>query len=247
MRFRLEVTYDGTNYSGWQVQPNGKTIQDEIEKALKVILKEDIRITGSGRTDAGVHAFCQVAHFDYGQAIEKRKVRHSLNGILKPDIRVYSVDAVKDDFHAIKSVKKKTYSYLVLSEDVASPLMASRVTYVHNRLDIDLMREAAETLVGIHDFSAFKASDCCSRTQEREVYATEIIEKELFGRRVIEFLITGNGFLKHMVRNIIGTLLQVGEKKVNVEKFVEILKSCDRTKAGPTAPAQGLYLKEIKY
>jgi len=245
--YRLTVSYDGSGYSGWQVQPNGKTIQCEIERRLRIILKENIKITGAGRTDAGVHAFAQVAHFDFDGDIDLYKFRRSMNGLLPGDIRVMSVEKAAPGFHARKSAVKKEYIYLVSDEDVISPLLRGRVYFCFRKLDIDYMKDAAARLEGEHDFKAFQAYDCNSKTSVRTIFNISINRKEYFNFPVVEMSFTGSGFLKHMVRNIVGTLIDVGSEKITVNKFIDIFNSHDRINAGLTAPSRGLYLKEVFY
>ena len=243
----MKISYDGSGYSGWQVQPGEVTIQSEIERSLKIVLKEKIKITCAGRTDAGVHALAQVAHFDFENDVDPYTLRRSLNGLLADDIRILEVKEADKNFHARKSALKKNYIYLLSDDSVASPLLKNRVYYYFRKLDIPAMREAAERLIGEHDFRSFQAYDCNSATSVRNVYDFSIDKKEILGFTVIEFSIVGSGFLKHMVRNISGTIIEVGAKKITLNKFIDILGSRDRINAGPTAPARGLYLKEVVY
>jgi tRNA pseudouridine38-40 synthase len=246
-RFKIFLSYDGSAYSGWQIQPNSNTIQGEVEKALRIILRGNIKVVGSGRTDAGVHALLQVAHFDSRDIDDIQKLVRSTNGILKKDIRVLKIEKTDMNFHARKSVKRKKYVYMIYNNSCFPPVLQGKVLFFPRRLELKLMKEAADILIGRHDFSSFKASDCSSKTQVREIFNISIEEVFHFYHPVLEISITGSGFLKHMVRNIVGTLLKVGTGGVGIDKFIEIFNSRDRINAGPTSPALGLYLKEIEY
>ncbi len=244
-RYRLTISYDGTAYSGWQIQPQYRTIQGEIEKALCSILgKRTIRVFGSGRTDAGVHARAQVAHFDTELLSDLKKIMHSLNAVLPDDIRIMHIRRMPFSFHARKSVKKKEYRYFIWNGEVVPPFIFQYRYHVPQPLHIDGMRMAARILEGHHDFSAFSANP------NRKVKSRVREVDKLLIRRVgaqIEIVVRGNGFLYKMVRSIAGFLVRVGLGDVAPEKAREILSSKSRTAIVPTAPAHGLFLWRIYY
>ncbi len=241
---RLTIEYDGTNYLGWQKQPQGSTVQEEIEKALKNMTGEDISILGSGRTDSGVHAFAQVANFETNSNIKPIKFQMGLNSSLPLDITISDAKEVDLDFHAQFSSKSKTYIYKIFNNDSPSALFRKRAWFMPLELDIDEMREAAEHLIGEHDFKAFAQAGIEVRTTVRNVLNVSLEQKD---NNMILFSIEAKGFLKRMVRLIIGTLVQVGKGKITPTDFAEILDSGVKTKFVYAAPPQGLYLKEVKY
>ena len=241
---KLVVEYDGTDYKGWQIQTSEPTIQGVIEEKLGIILNRETRITGSGRTDAGVHALNQVAHFLTRSKIDPELLKKGLNSLLPPDIVVKELSEVDADFHARYSAKSRVYKYLIWNGNTLSPFYRRFSWHLHNQLDIEKMREAAECLIGWHDFASFQGADSKDRTSEREIMRFAI------RGRLKGWIITtveASAFLRHMVRNIMGTLIEVGKGGMTVEEFRDILESKDRSKAGITAPPQGLFLKEVKY
>ena len=241
---KLVVEYDGTDYKGWQIQTSEPTIQGVIEEKLGIILNQETRITGSGRTDAGVHALNQVAHFLTRSKIEPELLKKGLNSLLPPDIVIKELSEVDADFHARYSAKSRVYKYLIWNGDTLSPFYRRISWHLHNQLEIEKMREAAECLIGWHDFASFQGADSKDRTSEREIMRFTI------RGRLKGWIITtieASAFLRHMVRNIMGTLIEVGKENMTVEEFRDILESKDRSKAGITAPPQGLFLKEVKY
>ncbi len=252
---KLTIEYDGTNYSGWQIQAGQSTVQGTVQEALRRILKEDVDVVGASRTDAGVHAWGQVAHCRTSSDIPCRRILASLRGLLPPAIAVRDVRQVPAKFHAQKSAKKKTYVYLVWNHTIPSALLQNRSWTVWQPLNLTTMRKAAKHLVGRHDFSAFRGRDKETRkTWVRTIYSVDIrkASSPLKSRKTESFplvliTVTGNGFLKYMVRNIVGTLTEVGRGRTAPGRFLEILRSKDRTQAGVTAPACGLYLAEVSY
>jgi tRNA pseudouridine38-40 synthase len=242
--FKLVVAYDGTDYKGWQIQNNDPTIQGKIEEKLGIILNQPIRITGSGRTDAGVHALNQVAHFCTRSKLDLSALQKGLNSLLPPDIVVKDVADADDDFHARYSAKSRVYKYLIWNGEIRSPFYRRFSWHVRNQLDRERMREAAQCLIGWHDFASFQGTGSICRTSEREV-----IKFTLTGRssRWVVVTIEASAFLRHMVRNIVGTLIEVGKGCMSVSEFKAILDAQDRGEAGITAPPQGLFLKEVKY
>jgi tRNA pseudouridine38-40 synthase len=241
---KLVVAYDGTDYKGWQIQNNDPTIQGAIEEKIGIILNQHTRITGSGRTDAGVHALNQVAHFCTRSKIDLSSLQKGLNSLLPPDIVVKDVADEDDDFHARYSAKSRVYKYLIWNGEILSPFYRRFSWHVHHQLDREYMREAAQCLIGWHDFASFQGTGSACRTSEREV-----IKFTLTGRSGgwVVATIEASAFLRHMVRNIVGTLIEVGKGFMSVDEFKAILDAKDRGEAGVTAPPQGLFLKEVKY
>ena len=266
VRIKLTIQYKGTNYNGWQIQPNGTTIQEFIEKTLYRLFQKKIHVVGSGRTDSGVHALGQVGHFDVpvngGWLMADGKLQrfvHSLNSLLPNDIAVIDAQIVDEKFHAQKSAKRKTYEYFILNSRTRSPFLNEYVWQIPVPLDLKKMRQAAKVLVGEHDFKAFCASDSTVKTTVRRVFKIQVnrvswIVNRLFDPPstihhppIIRISITGNGFLKQMVRNIVGTLVQVGKERMSLVEFRKVFRGRDRRQAGATAPARGLVLREVVY
>jgi len=262
-RIKLTVAYDGTEYSGWQIQPNAPTIEAELDAAIEQLTGEALHVMGASRTDAGVHALGNVAVFDTESTIPGDRWAYAVNRYLPPQISVVDSREVKPDFHPRHCNTRKTYEYKILNTKFPIPQLRNYAWYVPGHLDIDLMRKAAEVLVGEHDYKSF----CCVRTQAestvRTVYAIELEETAAPGLgwsvtpaqgeaaeqagRIITMRITGNGFLYNMVRIITGTLVQAGKGLITSENVREMLEQCDRTVAGQTAPPQGLTLVNIEY
>jgi tRNA pseudouridine38-40 synthase len=241
---KLLIEYDGTNYQGWQVQPKGPTIQGTLEEKLKLLTGEPIQLFGSGRTDSGVHALAQVAHFKTQSQMDIGSMQRALNSLLPPDIVIQKIEEVDEGFHARRHSKSKVYEYRILNRNLRSAFHRGYVWHIPQRLNLMEMRKATKSLIGEHDFSAFRTVGSSTRTTVRRVTRAEWKR----GRDgLIRFEIEANGFLKQMVRSIIGTLVEIGKGKMNAMEFRKILDSKDRKKAGPTAPAQGLFLKEVKY
>lgn len=241
---KLLIEYDGTNYVGWQVQARGQTIQGVIEEKLSRLTGEKIDLIGSGRTDAGVHALGQVASFKTKSRMEARTIQKALNSLLPPDIVIQKAEEAGEDFHARKNPKGKVYEYRILNRETRSAFHRGYVWHIPQPLNLTLMKKAARTLIGERDFSCFRSVGTATKSTVRKIFRAE-------WKRTPEgfllFEIEGNGFLKQMVRAIVGTLVDVGKGKVSVEGFREVLESKDRSKAGPTAPARGLFLKRVHY
>ena len=241
---KLLIEYDGTNYQGWQVQPRDPTIQGTLEEKLRLLTGEPIQLFGSGRTDSGVHALAQVAHFKTQSQIDIGSIQRALNSLLPPDIVIQKIEEVDEGFHARRHSKSKVYEYRILNRSLRSAFHLSYVWHIPQRLDLMEMKKATTHLIGEHDFSAFRTVGSPTRTTVRRVTRAEWKR----GRDgLIRFEIEANGFLKQMVRSIIGTLIEIGKGKLDAGEFQKILDSKDRKKAGPTAPAQGLFLKEVEY
>ena len=241
---RFVIEYDGTNYHGWQVQPNAVTIQDTIEKNLKMIIQENVTVISSGRTDAGVHAIMQVANFHTKSRLNLDSIQRGLNSLLPHDIVIKEIGEEEKDFHSRYSAKSKIYRYVILNQRVPSPLYRNFSWFIPFELDISEMKKAVTCLLGRHDFSSFRASGCNSRNPIREVYSVSLEKKP---KGLIFFEIEANAFLKQMVRNIVGTMVDVGKGKIGASEFELIFQSKDRKKAGITAPPHGLFLKAVKY
>ena len=242
-RIKLTIAYDGTNYCGWQVQPNGITIEEVLNKALKKLTGEDILVIGASRTDSGVHAMGNVAVFDTETTIPPEKIAVALNQRLPEDIVIVKSEEVAADFHPRYCDCSKTYEYHILNSRVPVPTKRLSNYFVSYVLDIEKMRKAASYLVGEHDFVSF----CNVRTDVESTVRTITALDILTNGNEITIRITGNGFLYNMVRIIVGTLIRVGRGFYEPEKVKEILEAKDRKAAGVTAPAHGLMLVEIKY
>jgi len=241
---KLLIEYDGTNYLGWQVQPKGPTIQGILEEKLGLLTGEKIRLFGSGRTDSGVHAIGQVAHFKTESSMDAHRMQRALNSLLPPDIVIQKMEEVEESFHARKHSKSKVYEYRILNRNLRSVFHRGYVWHIPQKLDFKEMGKATQYLIGEHDFSSFRSVGSATRTTVRKLIRADWKR----GRNgLVRFEIEANGFLKQMVRAIIGTLVEVGKGKMSAVEFRKILESKDRREAGPTAPAHGLFLKEVKY
>ncbi len=242
-RMKLVVGYRGTRYHGWQVQPNVITVQGTLEAALKTIANEPIRVHASGRTDTGVHALGQVVHFDTTSSIATSALLRGLNSLLPADIVVKHARDVPTHFHARYSVRRKTYAYVVHNHALRPAFHMPYVWHVTQPLNLSAMQTAAETLIGQHDFSSFRAANCAARSPVRTLIRLHVKRR---GKRLL-FLLTADGFLQYMVRNIVGTLIHIGREQIDAAEMPAILQSRQRKKAGPTAPPQGLYLVRVMY
>ncbi|MCX8131355.1 MAG: tRNA pseudouridine(38-40) synthase TruA [Clostridia bacterium] len=240
---KLTIEYDGTNYHGWQSQQNAVTVQDTVIKAVRRITGEEVNLTGSSRTDTGVHAYGQVANFFTESRIPVNKFPLALNSALPDDVVVRDAEEVEEEFHSRFSSKGKKYRYLICNSTVPSALMRNRAFFVPGGLDIKAMDRASRHFLGKHDFSAFKATGSSVKSNERTI--TDVSLRS--NGELIEFEIQGDGFLYNMVRIIAGTLVYVGLGKINADDIPAIIRGGDRRKAGKTAPAHGLYLVEVHY
>ncbi len=243
MRYVMRVSYVGTAYNGFQIQPQGDTIAGELNRSLSVILRCDVSVTASGRTDAGVHALGQVVHFDAPECDSARLVR-SMNGLLPADIRVLSCEQC--DIHARYDAKRKTYKYMFYLADEELPMCRDRMLRVDRAVNVDAMSECCQMLVGTHDFRNFCASGSQATTFDRTIYECRIdhVRRESFGD-FYALSVTGDGFLYKMVRNIMGLLLAVGQGKVDMALFAE--RAFGDAKVTTPAPAHGLYLYDVEY
>ena len=244
-RVKLTIAYDGTAYSGFQLQPNGITIQSVTEDALGQLLQETVRLRAAGRTDAGVHAREQVVDFaDSGRRPLDTIVRGG-NALLPPDIRILSAADAPLSFDAQRRAKSKEYRYFLYIATVASPFVARYAWHLAGPVDLGAMREGFAHIVGKHDFSSFRGQGCTARTTVRKIFRVGVVEESfpcLFSLRV-----AGDGFLRHMVRNIVGPLVDIGRGKPPPDRMRELLELRERSLAGPTAPPRGLFLWEVAY
>jgi len=243
MRYKVTFSYDGTKYNGYQVQPNLRTIQGELEKAVSYLNGQTkTEVTASGRTDKGVHALGQVAHFDLNIEIPLDKIKRGLNSNLPEDIHIVCVKKVSSNFHARYSSKKKEYVYKINLGEY-NPIMRNYVYQYNKSLDIENMKEAIKLLEGKHDFTSFVSSEDERENKTRTIYKTDIKVK----KDILEISFQADGFMKYQVRNMVGLLLAVGSGKKQVEDVNKIIEAKDRTKSVKTAPAEGLYLKKVWY
>ena len=243
MRLAVGVEYDGSAYAGWQSQTGVDTLQSRLSLALAAIADHAVEVTAAGRTDAGVHALCQVAHFDTSAVRSERAWVLGVNTRLPQDIALLWARAVPVDFHARHSATARSYRYLILNRPMRPALARQRVCFVHHRLDEQAMHVAAQFLVGEHDFTSFRSAECQSRTPLRRIERIAVKRQDAF----LSIEVTANAFLHHMVRNIAGALLRVGLGDAPPGWVGEVLKLRDRTRAGITAPAEGLYLASVSY
>lgn len=237
----LIVAYDGTYYSGFQVQPAAPTIEGELNKHLSALFGQDIKVIGASRTDAGVHALCNAAVFDAETTMPAEKIAYALNQRLPEDIRIQKSGEVADDFHPRHTDTRKTYEYRIITGEFPNPLKRLYAYHTYHSLDIMRMQKAATYLVGEHDFKSFCSVKAVVESTVRTIYTVDVEQRE----EEITIRVCGNGFLYNMVRIIAGTLLEVGKGRWEPEKVKEMLESKDRCAAGPTAPAHGLTL--VKY
>jgi tRNA pseudouridine38-40 synthase len=271
--WKLILTYDGTPYNGWQVQPNLPTIQGTLADAILRITGETVLPQGSGRTDTGVHALAQVATFSLTVPIPAANLHRALNRALPASIRVLSVEAVPEDFHARHSALRKTYEYRILpcglsrdhDDRICSPMLAPYVWPCRLSLDLAILQQAATHILGTHDFTSFAANDPDQTTREEQRVDADalstpysLLPTPCFTRTILHstwhqqedlliYRITGNGFLHHMVRNLVGTFVEAAAHRISADTIPNILAARNRSAAGPTAPASGLFLVEVEY
>lgn len=241
MRYFIKLAYNGTNYHGWQYQPNATSVQENLNKALQVILNSNINIMGAGRTDTGVHAKEMYAHFDFETPINIQSLIHKLNSFLPKDIVIYDIIPVHDEAHARFDATKRTYEYHInIFKDA---FLEDKSWYYHHDLDIDLMNQASKILFNHIDFQCFSKVNTDVNTFECTIFEAHW-KKE---NNTIVFTISANRFLRNMVRAIVGTIVNIGLHKISLDDFNEIIKSKNRNKAGFSVPAHGLYLTKIEY
>ena len=246
VRLRLTLEYDGTDFAGFQVQPNGRSVQGVLEAAIAEITREERRVFPAGRTDAGVHARGQVAHFDSETRLATADLQRGLNAVLPRDLAVVALEEVAADFDARRDALAKTYTYRIVNRPEPSPLRARASLHLRAWLDVAAMAEAARALLGTHDFSAFRGAPGGVPEDENPRRSLDRLSVDLRGDEVtIEA--EGRSFLRHMVRNIAGTLIEVGQRRRAAAELAAILASRDRARAGPTAAAHGLCLERVSY
>ena len=243
-RYKITIEYDGTNYSGWQQQSKAPSVQEELQKAAFRFLKEDLLVTGAGRTDAGVHELGQVAHFDTQKTLDPFRICQAFNAHLRPQpISVLNAEIVSDDFHARFDAKKRYYIYKILNRRSRPALYEHRAWWVHQPLNETLMVDAAQVLIGRHDFTTFRAAACQAKSP---VKTLDEIRIERYGEFIFLYF-SARSFLHHQVRNIVGTLKLVGEGKWTKQQVIDALEAKDRKAGGPTAAAEGLYFEKVDY
>ncbi|MGG6312179.1 tRNA pseudouridine(38-40) synthase TruA [Paenibacillus macerans] len=249
----MTVSYDGTNYFGFQTQPGGNTVQDHIEAAIRQLTGEEVKIHGSGRTDAGVHAREQPFHFHTASQIPVERWRLALNGRLPSDIRVMSAREVPLSFHSRRSAKRKTYRYTINANRIPDVFQRNYQFHHPGKLDVAAMRDSLPFLLGTHDYTSFASRHSTKASHIRTIYDVRLVVDPspdvpgTGGQGIIDLYITGNGFLQHMVRIIVGTLLEIGEGKRKPQAMKAILEAKDRKAAGPTAESKGLMLWQVEY
>ncbi|MBQ3235064.1 MAG: tRNA pseudouridine(38-40) synthase TruA [Clostridia bacterium] len=243
MRILLTISYDGTDFCGYQIQPNGRTVEETLNVAIEKLTGESVKSVASGRTDSGVHALSQKVHFDTEFKIPPEKFANALNPLLPPDVKVIKSQKVSDSFHVRYSAKRKTYRYSMVVGNIERPLETRYKTLIPTMPDISLMKEGAKLIEGEHDFKCFLASGSSVKDTVRTVYSIKIIKK---GRN-LDFYVTGNGFLYNMVRMIAGALVAVGEKRLSLTELKEIILSGDRKNKVKTMQAKGLTLYSVIY
>jgi tRNA pseudouridine38-40 synthase len=246
LNLKLTLQYYGTAYVGWQRQENGRSVQALLEDALEPFEGVPVVVHGAGRTDAGVHALAQVATFTLSRAIEPSRLARALNAVLPPDVRVLGVEEAAPHFHARFSATGKIYEYRIVNAPLVSPFLHRYVWHVPQPLDLDAMRTAAQLLVGTLDFAAFQGSGATVTSTVRTVHAIHWEDGGGYDLPLV-MRIEGDGFLRHMVRNIAGTLVDIGAGRWTPPRIEGILASRDRVEAGPTAPAKGLFLVRVNY
>lgn len=239
----LLLEYDGTHFAGWQLQPNGRSVQEVVERALAELLGEPVCLHAAGRTDAGVHACAMPAHFIAPRELPVRAYRDGLNRLLPPDVAVYEAYRVADDFHARFMARQKWYRYTIDRRSVRSPLSGRRSWQLRSPLDLTAMREAAALLVGEHDFAAFRASGCAARTTVRRLDSIDLVEDGT----LLHIDVRGSGFLRNMVRMLVGTLVEIGRGQRPAADIALLLARRDGVRVGATAPPHGLCLMAVTY
>jgi tRNA pseudouridine38-40 synthase len=243
-RWKLTIEYDGRPFMGWQHQPHGPSIQAEIEQAILKFSGESVRLHGAGRTDAGVHALGQVAHFDLGKETTGKTVREALNAYLRPlPISVLDAETPPAGFDARLSARRRRYLYRVLNRPARPALDIGRAWHVPYELDVEAMREATKPLLGKHDFTSFRAAECQAKSPVKTLDRLDILQDGT----ALDFAVAARSFLHHQVRNMVGTLMLVGRGKWNPDQVAEALAARNRSAAGPTAPPDGLYLVAVEY
>ncbi|MCB2181209.1 MAG: tRNA pseudouridine(38-40) synthase TruA [Desulfobulbaceae bacterium] len=249
---KLTIAFDGTEFSGWQRQSNASTVQGELEKKIALMTGQDVSVHGAGRTDAGVHAVAMTAHFATASTIECMAFKRGLNSLLPSSIKVLRVEDVAHEFHSRISAKAKSYHYFFSTEEVILPYRRLYCAHLPLGFDLDLARQCLQYIGGEHDFSSFEATGSRDKDKEggrgavRNVFSVSLDRSQGAATEFL-FKICGDGFLRKMVRNIVGSLIEVGQHRMTVDAFARLLWQKDRSLAGPTAPACGLFLQQVYY
>ncbi len=249
MNFKLTIQYDGTDFCGWQVQDNERTVQGELQRVISLLEGTEVHVAGSGRTDSGVHAEAQIASVKLSKSFTPEKLRQAINGNLWGDVRIMNVEKAEDDFHARFSAKGKTYVYRVVNAPVMSPFWSRYAHHETRPLDVARMNDAARLFLGKHDWTAFSAANSDAEHRIRTIQEFNVVSvwDARAGASLIEFTIRGDGFLRYMVRSIVGTLLEVGRCEKDFDTIQTAIVGGDRNLAGATAPAHGLTLLRVYY
>jgi tRNA pseudouridine38-40 synthase len=243
-RYKLTIEFDGTPFVGWQRQDNGQTVQGALEDAAQRYCQKPVLVHGAGRTDAGVHALGMVAHVDIDRDDPASTVRNALNALVRPHpIAILSAERVSDSFHARFSCVERSYVYRIMTRSARPALEADRVWWLSKPLDVEAMHQAAQVLVGAHDFTSFRASECQAKSPHKTLDQLDVLQNGA----IIEVHTRARSFLHHQVRNMVGSLVLVGQGKWDSAALRRALEACDRTQAGQTAPAQGLFFKSAYY
>lgn len=243
MRWALTLEYCGLGFSGWQVQPDQPSVQQSLEQAIAAIAGHPVRVTAAGRTDTGVHATSQVVHFDTGIERRQNAWLRGVNAFLPQSVAVLDARAVNEQFHARFSARSRRYRYVLLNRAARPGVLAGRIGWYHAPLDCARMQQAAQFLLGEHDFSSFRAAECQARSPIKQLHSIDIRREG----DVLVFDLHANAFLHHMVRNLVGCLVHVGKGRYPAEWLAEVLAARDRTRAAPTFMADGLYLTGVEY
>ena len=243
-RYKIKIEYDGTPFVGWQFQKNGQSVQDVLQKAIFNFSKENVTVTGAGRTDSGVHALVQVAHFDLKKKIKKKNLLFAINqNISNKSVTVLKINKVNKEFHARYDAQERTYLYLIINRQSPLALQKNKAWHIRKKLDIKAMKKGAKLLLGTHDFSTYRAASCGAKSPVRTM--EKILIKKNKDKISLQF--TSRSFLQQQVRSMVGCIKYLGEGKWSIDAFQKAFKSKKRSKCAPPAPACGLYLKKISY
>ena len=243
-RYKIKIEYDGTPFVGWQFQKNGQSVQEVLQKAIFNFSKENVIVTGAGRTDSGVHALAQVAHFDLKKKIQKKNLLPAINqNISNKSVTVLKINRVNKNFHARHDAKKRTYEYLIVNRQSPLTLQKNKAWHIRKKLDIKAMKKGSKLLLGTHDFSTYRSASCGAKSPVKTM--EKILIKKNKDKISLQF--TSRSFLQQQVRSMVGCIKYLGEGKWSIDKFKNIFKSKKRSACAPPAPACGLYLKNIIY
>ena len=243
-RYKIKIEYDGTPFAGWQFQTNGQSVQEVLQKAIFNFSKENVIVTGAGRTDSGVHALSQIAHFDLKKKIQKKNLLPAINqNISNKSVTVLKINRVNKNFHARHDAKKRTYEYLIVNRQSPLTLQKNKAWHIRKKLDIKAMKKGSKLLLGTHDFSTYRAASCGAKSPVRTM--EKILIKKSKDKISLQF--TSRSFLQQQVRSMVGCIKYLGEGKWSIDKFKNAFKLKKRSKCAPPAPACGLYLKNITY